>query len=191
MTKKKTFDWHNASEAEHLDHVRRATPAQRNEIIRAYDWAFYPEAVLGWATAQKTVDLGAALVAFFNGDPSRFNYLPKQDIGPEHRGTLRLLDSISQRINAGFYLPSPLACAAKIRKLDNWLYYQDQDVKDGRRGRWVFDRQILSPALPPEPARITDEDAALLNPELLPGHHTPVVGESLILKAFMRPATGN
>ncbi|MDQ2092506.1 hypothetical protein [Rhodalgimonas zhirmunskyi] len=190
MAFSRSFDWTSTSEQEHLAYVRRANVKQLNNILCTYDWGHFPETVLGWATAQKGLDLDAALKAFFNGDPSRFNYIPKQDVGPDHRGTVRLLDSICLRINAGFYLPSRLACDAKLRKLDKWLFYQDEDITEGQRGRWVLDRAVLAPALKPAEASIGDEDVAGLNPNLLPGHHTPL-SESLSLKAIIRPLTGS
>ncbi|MDU8926426.1 hypothetical protein RXV86_03415 [Alisedimentitalea sp. MJ-SS2] len=133
---------------EQLKHVQSASVDERNEIMRAYDWEQYPEAVLGWISAQKGITLNTALLAFFKGDPWRFNYLPKRDVGAEFRSTASLLDSICQRINAGFYLPgADQPCEIGLRKLDKWVENQRRDQRTHRRGRWVIEAEVLDPIL--------------------------------------------
>ncbi|WP_137702033.1 hypothetical protein [Marimonas lutisalis] len=144
------IDWNEAGEDEQLRAVRKATTAQLNQLLRSYDWSLFHESVLGWAMAQKGLDMSAALSAFFNGDPMRFNYVPNSDVPASHRGICRLLDSIAQRVNAGFYLPGTIEMRQDgLSKLHAWIYYQQEDVADRRRGRWVFDEETLEPILHP------------------------------------------
>ena len=140
------FDWHSATREEQLRAVRAAKPAELNKVMRDYDWSLNPVTVLNHVSAQKGIGLSAALSAFFNGDPWRFNYLPKRDVSEEFRGVASLLDAICQRINAGFYLPDlvPL-CAQDMTKLDAWVANQSRDLRQHLRGRWVIETEVLDP----------------------------------------------
>lgn len=160
------FDWAGASEFEQRRQIRKAGPAELNAVMRFYDWSHHPQTVIGWAAAQKEVELGAALAAFFNGDPMRFNYVPKRDVSDDYAGTMRLLDTIYQRINAGFYLPNPLFCEEKLVMLERWMQYQREDARSRQAGRWVFDPEMLEPVLGPqvigfdlEPSTPEEDDA--------------------------------
>jgi hypothetical protein len=169
------IDWTKTSETEQLAAVRRAKPDELSSLLRSYSWDMFPESVLGWATAQKGVELGAAMAAFFNADPMRFNYVPRRDVPAAHRGTCRLLDAICQRVNAGFYLPNTMRCPERIAKLEHWLYYQSEDNWERRRGRWVFEHDIIDPLL-----------------ERSKPDYEPVVTEALAepgfsLRGFLRP----
>ncbi|WP_372675040.1 hypothetical protein [Aquicoccus sp.] len=146
------IDWTNSSEREQLAAVRRAWPEELNQILCEYDWSLYPETVLGWASAQRGITLCAAITSFFNADPMRFNYLPRSDVPAQYHGICRLLDAMAQRVNAGFYLPNVTHVPCTQQKtLRNWMYYQQEDVIDNRRGRWVFEEELIEPLLNPAP----------------------------------------
>lgn len=161
------FDWASASVQEQMRHVRAATTAQLSMIMREYDWSQFPESILGWVSAQKGIGLNSAISAFFNGDPRRFNYLPKRDVNGDYRGVASLLDAICLRINAGFYLPDPVPlCAQDMSKLDAWIANQRRDLREHRCGRWVIEPDVLDPmfaskrrALEEELRRETERDA--------------------------------
>lgn len=108
-----------------------------------YDWSLAPERVLGWAMAQRGIDLGTALQVFFNGQPARFNYMPKRDVPADYHGVARVLDNICLRINSGFYLAYPGQAPDCADSLGHWLRYQTADRAEGRRGRWILDERIL------------------------------------------------
>ncbi|PIE14431.1 MAG: hypothetical protein CSA70_01355 [Rhodobacterales bacterium] len=141
------INWDTAKEIEQLHAVRKADAQQLDGLMRAYDWNRFPESVLGWAVAQQGIGLSAAITAFFNADPMRFNYVPSRDIPAAHHGVCRLLDTICLRINAGFYLPEAEAHEQCPDRLAAWMMYQQEDAKEGRRGRWVFDPDLLTPML--------------------------------------------
>lgn len=124
-----------------------ASDDRLRRMARAFRWSEHDEAVLGWIMAQRGIDLGTALGVFFAGDPGRFNYLPKRDVPVAYRGTARLLDTICQRVNSGFYRPDRglrLAARAGARR---WLEAQHADLALGRRGRWVLDTALVELAL--------------------------------------------
>ena len=151
-------DFRGLPREEQLNHVRGASAKECNAIMRDYDWEQYPEAVLGWLSAQKGISLSSALLAFFNGDPWRFNYLPKRDVGAEFRSTASLLDTICQRINAGFYLPGKeQPCEQGLQKLNKWIENQKRDQRSHRRGRWVIEGDVLEPMLACQRAAIETE----------------------------------
>lgn len=149
------FDWSSGSEAEHLAMVRRGNEAQLRALARRYDWSLHPERVLGWIMARKCVDLGTALTVFLNGDPERFNYMPKRDVPDAYRGVARVLDNICLRVNSGFYLVRPGRDVADRPRLENWLTCQEFDRDEGKRGRWILDERIVAalPGSAPAPAR--------------------------------------
>ncbi|SFN36788.1 hypothetical protein SAMN04487859_101189 [Roseovarius lutimaris] len=147
MPPRDTFNWSDTSEVAHLAQVRALSPDDLRAMIRTYDWSHYPEAVLGWAMAQKGIDLCSAMVAFFNGEPERFNYMPKHHVPEAYRGAARVLDNICLRINSGFYLIYPGEDTECRDTLMKWLEYQNSDRKEGRRGRWILDERILEPML--------------------------------------------
>ncbi|WP_300547050.1 hypothetical protein [Roseovarius sp.] len=142
-----TFNWATSSDADHLREARSLSPQDLCGLIRTYDWSHYPEPVLGWAMAQKGIDLCSALTAFFNGEPERFNYMPKRHVPDTHRGAARLLDNICVRINSGFYLVYPGHEPDSRGKLLKWLEFQNTDRNEGRCGRWILDERILEPML--------------------------------------------
>lgn len=147
MQEFENFDWHQGSAEEHLAMARLGTPDQICELARSYSWFQHPETVLGWIMAQKCVDLGTALVVFLNGEPERFNYMPKRDIPEGYRGVVRLLDNICRRANSGFYLADPNCPAPDRKRISKWLTYQLADRDEGSQGRWQLEEDILEPIL--------------------------------------------
>ena len=104
MPKPASFNWSASTEVDHLAQARALSPDDLRVMVKTYDWSYYPDAVLGWAMAQKGIDLCSAMTVFFNGEPERFNYMPKRHVPEAHRGAARVLDNICLRINSGFYL---------------------------------------------------------------------------------------
>ncbi len=147
MQKFENFDWHQGKAEEHLAVARLGSTDQICELARDYCWFQHPEKVLGWIMAQKFVDLGTALTVFLNGEPERFNYMPKRDVPEGYRGVARLLDNICQRINSGFYLADPNSPLRNRRRVTKWLDCQTADHAEGHMGRWQFDARILDPLL--------------------------------------------
>jgi len=139
--------WTEMSAEAQLAHLRGLDPADLSKAVRVYDWRLHPERVLGWAMAQKEVDLGSAVCVFFNGGPERFNYMPKAHVPQPLRPVTRVLDNICLRINSGFYLVQPghkPECHAMVTR---WLEYQAADRGEARCGRWILDEEILAPML--------------------------------------------
>lgn len=180
MNEFNAFDWADASKAEQERRIRESQPDELNAVMRYYDWSKYPQTVIGWASAQQGIELGAALAAFFNGDPMRFNYVRKRDVPKEYAETVRLLDNIIQRINAGFYLPDPLFCKEKLVKLEKWMQYQIEDTRDHKQGRWVFQRQVLEPILGPQ---VIGFDLELREPE--------EVESQFSIRGLLKPLVGS
>lgn len=141
------FDWSTTSAEEHLAHLRSLLPEARKAALCSYDWGHHPEIVLGWAVAQKGVELGTALKVFFNGAPERFNYMPKRQVPEACRGAVRVLDNICLRINSGYYLVFPDRNQTSRKEVLAWLDHQRADSAEGRCGRWVLDEGILEPML--------------------------------------------
>ncbi|GGO57931.1 hypothetical protein SAMN05444398_10745 [Roseovarius pacificus] len=137
------FDWSDGTPEEHLKMVREANEDQLRHLARSYDWAMYPVPVLGWAMAQKCMDLGTALTVFLNGEPERFNYVPKRHVPEDYRGVARMLDNICLRVNSGFYLVYPERDVSNRKRLMKWVSYQQADRAEGRQGRYTFDEEIL------------------------------------------------
>ncbi len=141
------FDWSRGTEDDHLAMARLANADQLRQLARSYDWAMYPVPVLGWVMAQTSVDLGTALTVFLNGEPERFNYLPKHQVPPDYRDTARMLDNICLRVNSGFYLAHPERDVSSRKRLTTWMAYQQADQSEGRQGRYTFDENILTTLL--------------------------------------------
>lgn len=141
------FDWSTSSAAQQIDHMRSLPREALRDALSVYDWSQHPESALGWAMAQRDIDLGTALVVFFNGEPARFNYMPKTHVPGDYRGVARVLDNICLRVNSGFYLVYPGQGQSCHATLSKWLIYQEADRAEGRRGRWILDERILEPML--------------------------------------------
>ncbi|QIE44056.1 hypothetical protein G5B38_00120 [Pseudohalocynthiibacter aestuariivivens] len=140
-------DWTRLDEAAHLKVVRAASPIALDDLVRNYDWDLFPEPVLGWAMAQKGIELACALTGFFNGTPERFNHLQKRDVPEVFHPAARLLDNICLRVNCGFYSVSPHAAKVDAPRLRQWVTRQQNDRKRGVSGRWVLDEMIVSTLL--------------------------------------------
>lgn len=147
MQEFENFDWHQGSAEEHLAMARLGSADQICALARDYSWFQHPERVLGWIMAQKCVDLGTALTVFLNGEPERFNYMPKRDIPEGYRGVVRLLDNICQRLNSGFYLADPNSPLSDRGRITKWVAYQAFDRDEGSVGRWQLEESILEPLL--------------------------------------------
>ena len=178
MTPFDKFDWVKSSREEQLRMARTCTQDDLRRLARRYDWSSHPEAVLGWIMAQKSIDLGSALVVFFNGDPERFNYLAKRDVPQEHRGAARVLDNICLRVNSGFYRVRPSQKLPVRLRLEKWLQYQQADRDEGRRGRWILDEGIIGGALTGKGRSIAGEPAQIegLRPLQAPGRVKGMLG---------------
>ncbi len=142
-----SYDWAQGTEEAHLAMAQKGTRDQLCVLARGYDWWQYPERVLGWVMAQKGIDLGTALVVFLNGEPERFNYMPKHDVAEGYQGITRLLDNVCLRLNSGFYLADPDSPMGDPKRLKKWIAFQAADRAEGRRGRWLLDERILEPLL--------------------------------------------
>ena len=185
------FDWSRGSQEDHLAMARGASPDQLCDVARNYDWSMYPAPVLGWIMAQSSVDLGTALTVFLNGEPERFNYVPKRHVPDEYRPVVRMLDNICLRVNCGFYLAHPERDVASRARLTTWLDYQRADRMEGRQGRYTLDEKILNPLLS-DTLRLTPEsETAVYNsrPSLLRDLFSPVLelGVSRHLLRFKPP----
>lgn len=143
MSRIDDYDWSKGTAEAHLDIARKADAEQLRLIARRYDWRLFPEDVLGWVMAQKAIDLGTALTCFMNGEPERFNYIPKRDVPDRYHSACRMLDNLCLRVNSGYYLFTPGHDVEQSKRLKNWMTYQDADRRENRRGRWILDERIL------------------------------------------------
>lgn len=168
-----TLDWAESTATQQLAAARRGTPDQLCGLARRYDWRLFPEPVLGWIMAQKAIDLDSALTAFFNGEPERFNYIPKRDVPEKFADAARVLDNICLRVNSGFYLAHEGCGMLDNKRLKNWLLYQEADRAEGRRGRWILDERIIRtlredrPAPAPAAAPLPDKSVSGLLRDIL------------------------
>ena len=136
-----------AAPEDQLAYLRGCTHDEARSFLRAYDWSGDPRRVLGWVMAQKFMDLGTALTVFLNGQPNRFNYLPKRDIPEELVDTALMLDSICLRLNSGFYLVWPDLDVDDRSRIIRWLETQAEDRQEGRQGRYILDERIIATLL--------------------------------------------
>lgn len=153
-------------------------PEALRHFARSYDWTQQPEAVLGWVMAQPQIDLGTALTVFFNGAPDRFNTLARRNVSQSLRGEARLLDTICQRINAGFYLAWPESGSHAADAARCWLAQQDEDSAKGRKGRYLLDPAIVETVLDGTLRLDPLEETALYAPRasILRDVLSPVIG---------------
>lgn len=139
----KDFNWSKGTPEEQLELAQTGTDDELRALAMAYDWNTHPHIVLSWIMAQKCIDLGSAITAFLNGEPERFNYLPKRDVPEKWKPAARLLDNICLRVNSGFYLAWPDRGVLDRRRLDRWLVAQARDREENRQGRYVLDEKIV------------------------------------------------
>ena len=111
-------------------------------VPRRTSFAISPAAMTG-ASFPKRCWVGSWPTAFLNGEPERFNYIPKRDVPDRFRGAARVLDNICLRVNSGFYLGGGDGEILHNKRLRNWLTYQGEDRNEGHRGRWILDERIL------------------------------------------------
>lgn len=137
------FNWAESSPDEQLEMLRKASPRQLRSLARRYDWKTYPETVLSWIMSQRCIDLGTAVTVFFNGEPERFNYIPKRDLPKGFHRTIRVLDNILLRVNSGYYQTQVAKPLPIDDRLDWWLDNQAQDARERRRGRWEIEQTVL------------------------------------------------
>lgn len=130
-----------------LDYLRSSSQNDARAFARRYDWSEDPKTVLGWLMAQKFMDLGTALSVFLNGQPQRFNYMPKRDVPEELQGAAQVLDTICLRLNSGFYLVWPDQDVEDRNRIERWLQTQAEDRLEGRQGRYVLDERIVETLL--------------------------------------------
>ncbi|SLN10818.1 hypothetical protein ROA7450_00038 [Roseovarius albus] len=137
------FNWAESSPDEQLEMLRKASPRQLRSLARRYDWKTYPETVLSWIMSQRCIDLGTAVTVFFNGEPERFNYIPKRDLPKGFHRTVRVLDNILLRMNSGYYRSQVTKPLPIDDRLDWWMDNQAQDARERRRGRWEIEKSVL------------------------------------------------
>lgn len=146
-TPKDSLEWEEGTPEDHLAQVQKLSAEELRDFVANYDWDLYPEQVLGWALAQKSLDLASVLSAFLKGDPQRFNYLPKRDVSEEFQGEAHLLDMICMRVNSGFYLVFPGSKLIAPQRMFRWLNGQQSDRQRGVQGRYVLDDKIVGELL--------------------------------------------
>ncbi len=129
-----------------LQEIRGGSSDERRAALRAFDWNKGDLRKLGWSMSQKGLDLGTAMIVFFNGDPGRYNYMRKDSVPPEARERCQVLDAIHRRVVSGFYLPDPDKGLGDVfARILDWVEQQEDDREKGRRGRWVFDPTLFTP----------------------------------------------
>ncbi|MGI3166168.1 hypothetical protein [Pseudooceanicola sp. 200-1SW] len=140
------IDWAASTAEERLEALRRATDRQVCAMARAVEWERDTYEVIGWISAQICVDLGSALTLFLNAEPERFNTTPREAVPPAFQPMCAQLDALSQRINAGFYLPDPARKMIGPERLSAWLDRQAEEGAPGvAEGRWKLNPSIVAP----------------------------------------------
>lgn len=129
-----------------LQEIRGGSSQERRTALREFDWASGDIRKLGWSMAQKGLDLGTAMIVFFNARPERYNYLRKDRLPAEARLRCQVLDAIHRRAVSGFYLPDPDEGLGDVfARILDWVERQEEDRARGRQGRWVFDPALFTP----------------------------------------------
>ncbi len=117
------------------------------ELARRLDSTSMTSSVLGWISAQRSVDLGTAMTLFINAEPHRWNYIPKEEVDEADRRLVAALDALCQRINCGYYLPDPERPLEKVREFHEWMRTQESDDRSRRKGRWRFNSVTVAPMI--------------------------------------------
>lgn len=126
--------------------LRGADGDCRRSALRAFDWKSGDLRQLGWSMSQKGLDLGTAMIVFFNANPERYNYLRKDKVPLDARERCMVLDAIHRRAISGFYLPDPDRGLGDVfARILSWVERQEDDRANGRQGRWVFDPALFTP----------------------------------------------
>ena len=185
MPQRNRFAWSSQSCEDQLQMAYGASRDDLRMMARAFDWSTDHEAVLSWIMAHKSIDLASALTVFFNGDPARFNYMPRRHIPEDFLAEASLLDNICLRINSGFYRTSKVVRVENPDRLDKWLFFQSADRMEGRRGRWLLDETIVRKAMAPG-AQVYDGPGveelradSIVRPDQQHGSVTSAIGRSL------------
>lgn len=137
------ISWDNSSEVGIVKMVRKGPSDKVRVLAREFDWDRHSDTVLSSLMARKDIDLGTALSVFFNAGPLQYNYLSKRDVPHEFHAMCRVLDTICQRINCGYYLPESESCVVRKDKLQAWIKYQQDDKSQGRAGRWILNEKVV------------------------------------------------
>ncbi|MGI3168090.1 hypothetical protein ACRARG_02990 [Pseudooceanicola sp. C21-150M6] len=138
-------DWGNLTVDRQIHMLKKLKPDMLCSFVRKLDAEDTDAAVLRWIAARQELDLGTALTLFFAFDPRRWNLLPRAAFPADKRDQFAVLDALCQRINCGFYLPIASRRMDDREEVAKWLERQKLDAEAGRRGRWVFDRNIIAP----------------------------------------------
>lgn len=129
-----------------LHEIRGGSSEERRQSLRRFDWSTGDMRKLGWSMSQKGLDLGTAMIVFFNGNPGFYNYLRKDRVPIEARARCQVLDAIHRRAVSGFYLPDPDQGLGDVfARILDWVERQEDDRARGRQGRWVFDPTLFTP----------------------------------------------
>lgn len=127
--------------------LKKASPAKLRRVAMGLNWCEETLPAVGWIMAQPTIDLSTALCVFFNAEPQRFNYLSKKDVPAPFLAEANLLDTVTLRINSGFYLFDPAVKRYSAEMLHDWLRVQKSDRLSGVQGRWRLEASVLAPML--------------------------------------------
>jgi hypothetical protein len=143
-----------------LQEIRGGSSDERRAALRNFDWSKGDLRKLGWSMSQKGLDLGTAMIVFFNGHPGRYNYLRKDNVPLDARERCQVLDAIHRRVVSGFYLPDPDRGLGDVfAHILEWVERQEEDRAKGRHGRWVFDPTLFTPITLQAVRAESDEDA--------------------------------
>ena len=118
--------------------------------------------------AQKGLDLGTAMMVFFNGNPERYNYMRKDKVPLDARERCLVLDAVHRRVVSGFYLPDPDNGVVDIfPRILEWVERQEHDRALGRTGRWTFDPALFTPISLSAVQADRDDDDPITSPRRL------------------------
>lgn len=157
----------------------------RRDSARRFDWKTGDLRQLGWSMSQKGLDLGTAMIVFFNANPERYNYLRKDKVPLDARDRCMVLDAIHRRITSGFYLPDPDHGLEDIfARILSWVERQEEDRATGRHGRWVFDPALFTPITLQAVRADSDDDDDAPARDTAPARH----GLTVEARAVLDPA---
>ena len=166
-------DWTTLTPERQISMLKKLKPDMLCSFVRRLEPTELDISVLRWVAARQELDLGTALTLFFAFNPRRYNLLPRNAFPDDVRASCAVIDVLAQRINCGFYIP------IASRRMDNpalvadWIKRQHEDSKAGRRGRWVFDPQILAPMMV-DKVDATRSGRSAPRPGLIQGLFTPL-----------------
>ncbi|MGH1423379.1 MAG: hypothetical protein ACRBBU_01515 [Pseudooceanicola sp.] len=140
-------DWLKSRDTHVLDRLKMLSARQLCVQARQLDWSITSAEVMGWICAQRSVDLGTAMTMFLNARPHRFNHTDREELNDADRRLCVALDALAQRINCGYYLPSPDAPMTNPRDFSAWMRVQESDRQSGRKGRWQFNPVVVAPMI--------------------------------------------